>query len=131
MNKLKKRKLQLLALCTGFTGLTLGVLFFSGKGLGAYTNGLATKNTSSYSLTLNAGNKVTAAGDIVQKTALGNDVTFTYSGVASSTTGHVTLNAGGSIVNKDHIRSITSFSAVFDAAESLTKAGVNNKQEPA
>lgn len=120
MNKLKKRKLQLLALCTGFTGLTLGVLFASGKGLGIYTNGLATRNTSSYSLTLNAGNKVTADGDKVQKTALGNDVTFTYSGVASSTTGHVTLNAGGSIVNKDHIRSINSFTAVFDAAESLT-----------
>ena len=120
MNKLKKRKLQLLALCTGFTGLTLGVLFFSGKGMGSYANGLATKSTTNYSLSLNSSNKVTADGEKVQKTALGNDVTFTYSGVASSTTGHVTLNAGGSIVNRDHIRSITSFSAVFDAAESLT-----------
>ena len=119
MNKLKKRKLQLLALCSGFTALTLGVLFASGKGIGSFVKGVALKSASSYSITLDSGNKVTSAGDKVQKTALGNDVTFTYSGVQSSTSGHVTLNSGGSLVNKDHIRSIQSFTAVFDTASAL------------
>ena len=72
-------------------------------------------NNSAYSLTLNASNKTTANGDKVQKTALGNDVTFTYSNVANSTTGHVTLNDGGYLTNKDQIRSITSFTCTFSS----------------
>lgn len=119
MNKLKKRKLQLLALCSGFTALTLGVLFASGKGVGSFVKGIASRTSQNYSITLDSGNKVTSDGDHVQKTALGNDVTFTYSGVQSSTSGHVTLNSGGSLVNKDHIRSIQSFTAVFDTANTL------------
>lgn len=119
MNKLKKRKLQLLALCSGFTALTLGVLFASGKGVGSFVKGIASRTSQNYSITLDSGNKVTSDGDHVQKTALGNDVTFTYSGVQSSTSGHVTLNSGGSLVNKDHIRSIQSFTAVFDTANAL------------
>ena len=120
MNKLKKRKLTLLALCTGFTSLALGVLFASGKGLGSLIKGYAVKSTPNYSLTLDSSNKVTSAGDKVQHTALGNDVTFTYTNVVSSTSGHVTLNANGTLVNRDHIRSITSFTAVFNTADSLT-----------
>ena len=71
--------------------------------------------SSDYSLTLDSSNKVTSVGDKVQKTTLGNDVTFTYSGVASSTTGHVTLNANGTLVNKDHVRSITSFTCTYSS----------------
>ncbi len=74
---------------------------------------------SNYSLTLDSSNKVTSDGDKVQKTAIGNDVTFTYAGVASSTSGHVTLKSGGTIVNKDHIRSIQSITATFNTANAL------------
>ena len=73
-----------------------------------------------YQLVLDSSNKVTSAGDKVQHTKLGNDVTFTYSNVANSTSGHVTLNSGGTVVNKDHIRSITSFTAVFDTANAIS-----------
>lgn len=68
---------------------------------------------NAYSLTLDSSNKVTSAGEHIQHTALGNNVTFTYSNVASSTSGHVTLNANGTLENKDHIRSITSFSCTY------------------
>ena len=119
MNKLKKRKLQLLALCSGFTALTLGVLFASGKGIGSFVKGVASRNSQNYSITLDSGNKVTSAGDKVQKTALGNDVTFTYSGVQSSTSGHATLNSGGTIVNKDQITSIESITATYSGSGSL------------
>ena len=79
--------------------------------------GRATGNQ--YQLVLDSSNKVTSAGDKVQKTKLGNDVTFTYAGVAGSTTGHVTLNSDGTIVNKDHIRSIQSITATFNTANAL------------
>lgn len=68
-------------------------------------------------IVLDSSNKVISAGDHVQKTAKGNDVTFTYSEVASSTSGHVTLNASGSLINKDHIRSITSFTCTFSSTQ--------------
>ena len=74
---------------------------------------------NNYEIVLDSSNKVTSVGDKVQKTKLGNDVTFTYSGVASSTTGHVTLNANGTLVNKDHIRSIQSITAVFSGSGTL------------
>jgi len=117
---LKKRTLQKIALGTGLLGLALGVFISSGKSLGSFIGGLASRVTNNYKITLDSSNKVTSAGDKVQHTALGNNVTFTYSGVASSTSGHVTLNANGTMVNKDHIRSITSFTAVFNAADALS-----------
>ena len=71
------------------------------------------KADSPYSLTLNSDNKVTSNGDAVQHTARGGEVTFTYSNVADSTSGHVTLNENGSLVNKDIIHSITDFTVNF------------------
>lgn len=117
---LKKRTLQYIALTTGFLGLALGVFISSGKSIGSFIGGLASRNTTNYSITLDSSNKVTSAGDKVQHTALGNDVTFTYSGVASSTSGHVTFSSGGTLVNKDHIRSIQSITATFNTASALT-----------
>ena len=73
-------------------------------------------NTPNYSLTLNSSNKVTSNGDKIIKTALKNDVTFTYSGVSNSTTGHATLSTNGTIVNKDHIRSIESVTANYSTS---------------
>ena len=118
MNKLKKRKLSLLALCTGSLALALGVLFASGKGIGTYF-GKAGENDDNYSITLDSTNKVTSAGDVTQHTARGGDVVFTYSNVASSTTGHATLNSGGTIINKTQITSISSITANFTGSGSL------------
>ena len=76
-------------------------------------------DNNNYQIVLDSTNKVTSAGDKVQKTKIGNDVTFTYAGVAGSTTGHVSLNANGTIVNKDHIRSIQSITATFSGSGTL------------
>ena len=74
---------------------------------------------SDYSITLDSSNKVTAAGDVVQHTKKGSNVTFTYANVSSSTSGHVTLNNGGTIVNKVQITSISDFTVNFSGAGSL------------
>lgn len=70
-------------------------------------------------IVLDSSNKVISAGDHVQKTAKGNDVTFTYSGVAGSNGGHTTLYSGGTIVNKDQITSLESITATFSGAGTL------------
>ena len=103
----------------------LGLLFVVVGGMViSHTNEL-TLNTfgekvSDYSITLDSSNKVTSAGDVKQKTALGNDVTFTYSGVANSTSGHVTFTNGGKLVNKDHIRSIESITCNTSGSGTLS-----------
>ena len=66
-----------------------------------------------YSLTLDSSNKVTTSGDKDQYSKRGGKVTFTYSNVANSTSGHVTLNNDGTVVNKDIIHSITSIKVTF------------------
>ncbi|MCF0108290.1 MAG: hypothetical protein HUJ59_04765, partial [Bacilli bacterium] len=66
-----------------------------------------------YTLSLNTSNKVTSSGDKIMTTAEGGQVRFTYSDVASSTSGHVTLNSGGTFRNKDIIHSITAFTPTF------------------
>lgn len=80
---------------------------------------LTIPNTTYY-LTLDSSNKVTSDGDVNQQTALKNKVTFTYAGVSASTTGHVTLNNEGSLVNKDWIRSISAFTCTFSSTDSLS-----------
>lgn len=82
-------------------------------------SGIATKATNDYSITLDSSNKVTSAGDTVQHTKRGSDVTFTYSNIANSTTGHTTLNSGGTLVNKDQITSIDAITANFTGAGTL------------
>ena len=88
-------------------GLTLSITDFKNP----FFNGLASEQDN-YLITLNNSNCITSNGDHDQKTKLGNNVTFTYSGVSSSTTGHVTLN-NGTLTNKNWIRSITSVKAKF------------------
>ena len=66
-----------------------------------------------FSLTLDSSNKVTTAGDKDQYSKRGGKVTFTYSNVANSTSGHVTLNNDGTVVNKDIIHSVTSIKVTF------------------
>ena len=72
-----------------------------------------------YSITLDSKNQVTSSGNHVQQTKKGNNVTFTYAGVNSSTSGHVTLNNGGTIVNKDQITSLEAVTAVFSGTGTL------------
>ena len=118
MNK-KKKILSSLFLGLGtltFAGLVIGVINFESSMTDAYLND---RNTSEYQLTLNSDNKVTSAGDHKQLTKRGSEVTFTYTNVASSTSGHVTLNENGSVVNKDIIHSITSFTASYSGAGTL------------
>ncbi len=115
----KRNRFHLYSALVGLFALVLGVgIALSKTNLNSNAI-LGNRVSQSYSLTLNSSNKVTSSGDKVQKTALGNDVTFTYSGVQGSTSGHVTLSSGGTLVNKDHIRSITSFTAIFSPAGAL------------
>ena len=70
-------------------------------------------------ITLDSSNKVTSNGDKVQRTAKGNNVTFTYTNVQTGTSGHATLNDGGYIVNKDQITSLSAITTDFSGAGSL------------
>ncbi len=118
-NHFKERKKKLCLL--SFFSITTFVSFL--LVISVFNNGNNYFDTKSkettYTLTLDSSNKVTSSGDKVQKTALGNDVTFTYSSVAGSTSGHVTLNDNGALVNKDWIRSISSFTCTFTGGTSL------------
>ena len=120
MNVTKKKKLSLAAVSVGVLGLSFAVLFASG-GLDslALASNLVNKNSNNYQINLNCSNQVTSAGDHVQKTALGNDVTFTYSSVQSSSGNHTRINENGTIVNKDVIHSITGFVANFSGTGTL------------
>ena len=76
--------------------------------------------TGEYSLTLDNSNKISSSGDVVQHTFNGGNVTFTYSNVTSPLSGgHTTISDGGTIVNKDIIHSIESFTAVFSGTGTL------------
>lgn len=91
-------------------GLTLSLAAFSSA------NGrlnLLKGSDNPYELVLNSNNAVTTSGDHVIKSQTGAEVTFTYTNVSSSSGNHTYLTNGGSIVNKDIIHSITSFSATF------------------
>ena len=66
-----------------------------------------------YTLVLNSSNSVSSGGDHVQKTTRNADVTFTYTNVSYSSGNHCAITAGGSIVNKDVIHSLTKFKATF------------------
>lgn len=70
-------------------------------------------------ITLDSSNKVTSNGDKVQRTAKGNNVTFTYNNVQTGTSGHATLNDGGYIVNKDQITSLSAITATYSGAGTL------------
>ena len=72
-----------------------------------------------YSITLNSSNKVTTSGSHTQKTKKGNDIAFTYSGVAASTNGHVTLNSSGTLINDTPIWSVETLCVTFNTEDSL------------
>ena len=116
--KFKNKKIPFYLISTLICGflLTIGIVASNIN----FDPTLRTKGgDTDYSLVLDSSNKVTAAGDVTQKTKLNNDVKFTYSGVQNSTSGHATLNSGGVIVNKDWIRSIESITADFNVTNAL------------
>ena len=120
MSKFKNRNKYLGVGLISLFSLTVGGLVLSNVGLNSNLYTLGQTDPSNYSVTLDSSNKVTSNGDHVQHTARGSDVTFTYSGVANSTSGHVTLNSGGTITNKDQITSIDKFTVVFEDSGSLS-----------
>ncbi len=116
-NKQKKIVALSLSIVTGIMGITLAATQFDTNIVNAlFTN----KANAYYVLNLNSENKVTSAGNHIIKTARGNDVTFTYTNVSSPISGgHTTINDGGSIVNKDIIHSIESFTAIYSGTGKL------------
>lgn len=117
-NKQKKIVALSLSIVTGIMGITLAATQFDTSIVNALFTNKANTDTD-YVLNLNSANIVTSEGDKIIKTARGNDVTFTYTGVSSSTSGHVTLNSNGAIVNKDHIRSIENITCNYSGSGTL------------
>ena len=109
-----KKRFRIYGALVGMFTLVLAVgITVSNLGLGSKALGGLASRSSNYSITLNSSNKITVAGDHVQKTARGSDVIFTYTDVASSTTGHTTLNTNGTLVNKTQITSISALTAIY------------------
>ncbi len=106
--------IALAALSTAVVG-ALGITNFNFDMVQA----LVQRTQADNKITLNSSNKVTSAGDHEMLTEKGNGVTFTYASVASSTSGHVTLNSGGTVVNKTQITSIDSFTVNYSGAGTL------------
>lgn len=118
-NENKKRRFRIYSGLTTLFALLLGIgialtnINFKGNLL------VGKAGSNEYSITLDSSNKVTSAGDHVQHTKKGSNVTFTYSNIASSTSDHATLNDGGTIANKDQITSIESVTAIFTGTGTL------------
>ena len=77
---------------------------------------------SDYSLTLNSSNGISVSGNSEKNitTDSGNyEVEFGYTNCAPLNGGHAIINAGGKIVNNDHIRSIYSLVANFSTSGEL------------
>ena len=123
MNKKTKRIVG-----TGLATLGLAVAFALGVSTINFNLAKALSNLRTElpnQIVLDSSNKVTSAGDHTQSTKKGNKVTFTYSDVAGSSDGHVTLNSGGKLVNKDHIRSITSFTCTYSSGSLSAQLAYN------
>ena len=111
---------------------TLGVVTASTlTAVGLMVSTLAFSNTyrtstrlkaSDYSLTLNSSNGISESGNSTKniKTDSGAyEVEFGYTNCAPLNGGHAVINAGGKVVNNDHIRSIYSLVANFSTSGEL------------
>lgn len=116
MGRNKRKILTLIA--SAFTSILVLAFVIASGNIGNALLGLKATQ-SDYKITLDSSNNVTSAGDHIQHTKLGSNVTFTYSNVANSTSGHVTLNNGGTLVNKDQITSLDAITANFSGEGSL------------
>lgn len=103
----------------GLTVAVIAVLGISSINRNIVSTMLLHANQTSYSLTLNSNNKVSSDGNHDMYTVRGGKVTYTYTNVASNNSGHVKLNQGGSLVNKDQITSISAITATFSGSGTL------------
>ena len=126
MNKLKKRKLSLLALCTGLTGLTLGVLFFSGKGLGSFSPKVSADNN--YILTLNSSNggasfsssySSSEQTNTAARTNRGTQIDIKYSNVKKSTNNYAVVNNNGYLYNSTRLTGLETVAVTFSGSLNL------------
>ena len=126
MNKLKKRKLSLLALCTGLTGLTMGVLFFSGKGLGSFSPRVSAGND--YILTLNSLNGGTSFSssyssseqtNTAARTNRGSEVDIKYSNVKKSTNNYAVVANNGYLYNSTRLTGLETVTVTFSGTLNL------------
>lgn len=115
-----KRNRKIIGLGLSLVGAAVAIVL----GVSTIKTGLAqalfnARVSGENSITLNSSNKVTSAGDKVQRTAKGNNVTFTYNNIQTGTSGHATLNDGGYIVNKDQITSLSAITTTYSGAGTL------------
>ena len=119
-NFMDKRKTLGVAAAASLTavGLMLTTLAF-GNNFKASTR----LKASDYSLTLNSNNGISGTNVTTTKSITTDsgayEVAFDYTNCSSYNGGHATINAGGKIVNKDHIRSIYSLVANFTTSGEL------------
>ena len=114
-----KRKTLGMVTAMGLTavGLTLSTLAFAN-----HTASTRLK-ASDFTLTLNSSNGISGS-NVTEVRSISTDsgnyqVGFSYQNCSSLNNGHATINAGGKIVNQDHIRSIYSLVANFETSGDL------------
>ena len=126
MNKLKQRKLLLLALCTGLTGLTMGVLFASGKGIGSFLPKVSAGNN--YILTLNSSNGGTSFSssyssseqtNTAARTNRGSEVDIKYSNVKKSTNNYAVVANNGYLYNSTRLTGLETVTVTFSGTLNL------------
>ncbi|MBO4856829.1 MAG: Ig-like domain-containing protein [Bacilli bacterium] len=114
-----KRKTLGVLTATSLTavGLALSTLAFSN-----YKTSTRLK-ASDYTLTLNSSNGISGTNVTTTQNVTTDsgayEVEFGYTNCSSYASGHATINAGGKIVNNDHIRSIYSLVADFETSGEL------------
>ena len=102
-----------------FIGATISIITLSVAAVFAITSIGETSpfkargDNNVYQLVLDDKNAVSSSGTYTQTSKTGGVVEFTYTSASASSGNHVALASGGTIVNKDIIHSITSFTAVF------------------
>ena len=110
MKNLKKTRV-FSALAVLFTSAITMALVFANVNIKSFS--FVAKADSDYKLVLDSSNAVSSAGDHIQRTIRGSEITLTYANVTSSVGNHTKLNEGGTIVNKTLIHSIDSVKASF------------------
>ena len=113
---ISKVKKYAIGACLGVLGLALSIVGYIAARDGIR---LLKSDDEPYSITLNSSNAVTSAGTYEMHTARGGKVDFTYANVTSASGAHTKINQNGTIVNKDVITSISTFTATFSGAGTL------------
>lgn len=115
MKNKKSRNLLIAAIVS-----TMGIVAF-----GAFVTSIGMKNVNAflkseqqngYTLNLNNSNAVTSSGTHTMYSTTSGAVRFDYTNVSASSGNHCAITAGGTIVNKDVIHSISSFVANFSGS---------------